>query len=1159
MESAPQENNKLEAKIPDKPITFRVRPYHWEWENDAVETGKTQVRAWALNEKNEPCLLRFDDYAIPCHVVLSRKAGYYDIEWDDEKAMAFHETICERLADYKIVPFRRRAHLKNLKPLYHIQVPDYEDAEGEELLEMIKNEEIGTDPVLVFYFASQKGVEALKRMLKYPVRVNTASRNFETRGTVVMSDFNAVDKLLTQVGLAQRHLPEKRALGHCQWFDFECQPLAEKKRMSKLKNEYKVKLSSVRVLPEEEAKHLSTLAKVFSFDIECNTPNHNKFPNLWDPRCPIEAISCALAFTDGSQPRSWSLVTGDCPPNRNPNNKIICCKDEIDLIMKLCLLIEKYDPEVLTGFNLAFDIEYMHARLSARLISWPQIGRLKDRDVDVKVETWDSSAYRNMKIAHFLGVNGRIVQDVYLEVYRNNRFPQYNLNYVANYYLGAGKVPLSYKDMFRLLDVHNAGMKAGPGTEKYSDYIQTGFYHHVNKLYDTVCKRAKDYQSVVYDAEKVLATYDLLMADPEVNELYKEGLAAIQKVVDYCDEDANLCVKLYPKLKMWINSIECSNIMCVNIYDLNTRGQQARCYQMLYREAIADGYYLNHKPAEKIPYEGGKVQDNEAGVHDEVQTIDFNSLYPSIMQAHNVCYTTTVPEALYKRLPKDACHVRTVNCTSEVDPDAGSDDEDEMDRPRRITGAKNGVYEFRWLKAEYREGLLPRMAKRLCVKRKEVQAEMKSCKDEGYKEVLDKRQNAYKVATNSIYGFTGANKLPLRQAAVAVTAWGRDYITQTSEFLKEKWNAYQVYGDTDSLMFITPDYVKNPSECDAVIKKICDEITALFPDAIIMKPEYCGRMFSIKKKKYIMWLYNQLGIYDYVLPVDKVASAVTKQIAYELCAVLGEETIPNALQGEIEEVTLEYVKTLSSHVRICDGLLAEKVNALASEHYQCSIGLTWRHIDFHTMTYIKKSIRGILSARRDNCKWASKTYDLLIDYIMAGASLYETLCFLRDRIALIMEGGVTHQELMVNKSVNAAYKNDNASMKLFADNMRALGKIIEPGERLYYLVIKGEDKDYLGNRMILEDVYLQSLETDTPYEIDYLYYVDKTLRKQADDLMFIAFERQLLALKSKITFVYGRTEDSYIRIINPVGLMVKMLQCGSTLDDFTQMLDQEMC
>lgn len=73
------------------------------------------------------------------------------------------------------------------------------------------------------------------------------------------------------------------------------------------------------------------------------------------------------------------------------------------------------------------------------------------------------------------------------------------------------------------------------------------------------------------------------------------------------------------------------------------------------------------------------------------------------------------------------------------------------------------------------------------------------------------------ISANSVYGFTGATigKLPCLAISSSVTAYGRQMIHKTQEFVEKEYcidngydyNAQVVYGDTDSVMvkFGCPD------------------------------------------------------------------------------------------------------------------------------------------------------------------------------------------------------------------------------------------------------------------------------------------------------------------------------------------------------------------
>lgn len=63
-------------------------------------------------------------------------------------------------------------------------------------------------------------------------------------------------------------------------------------------------------------------------------------------------------------------------------------------------------------------------------------------------------------------------------------------------------------------------------------------------------------------------------------------------------------------------------------------------------------------------YEGATVIEPKKGYYDSpIATLDFSSLYPSIMMAHNLCYTTLLDLETIKRLDlvKDRDYVQTPN------------------------------------------------------------------------------------------------------------------------------------------------------------------------------------------------------------------------------------------------------------------------------------------------------------------------------------------------------------------------------------------------------------------------------------------------------------------------------------------------------------------
>jgi len=132
-------------------------------------------------------------------------------------------------------------------------------------------------------------------------------------------------------------------------------------------------------------------------------------------------------------------------------------------------------------------------------------------------------------------------------------------------------------------------------------------------------------------------------------------------------------------------------------------------------------------------FEGATVIEPKRGYYnDPIATLDFSSLYPSIIMAHNLCYTTLLTIAKKKELNIQEDKITTTPSNSS------------------------------FIKSTVRKGILPEILEHLLAARKKAKAELKQETDPLKQKVLDGRQYALKVSANSVYGFTGAQmgKLP---------------------------------------------------------------------------------------------------------------------------------------------------------------------------------------------------------------------------------------------------------------------------------------------------------------------------------------------------------------------------------------------------------------
>ncbi|CCF57846.1 hypothetical protein KAFR_0D01990 [Kazachstania africana CBS 2517] len=168
-------------------------------------------------------------------------------------------------------------------------------------------------------------------------------------------------------------------------------------------------------------------------------------------------------------------------------------------------------------------------------------------------------------------------------------------------------------------------------------------------------------------------------------------------------------------------------------------------------------------PSSKAKYQGGLVFDPEKGLHKNyVLVMDFNSLYPSIIQEFNICFTTVQ---------------RNLHDINEMPEVPGEDNV---------------------------QGVLPRLLANLVARRREVKKIMKTEMDPHKLAQCDIRQQALKLTANSMYGCLGYvnSRFYAKPLAMLVTNKGREILMNTRQ-LAESMNLLVVYGDTDSVMIDT--------------------------------------------------------------------------------------------------------------------------------------------------------------------------------------------------------------------------------------------------------------------------------------------------------------------------------------------------------------------
>lgn len=328
-----------------------------------------------------------------------------------------------------------------------------------------------------------------------------------------------------------------------------------------------------------------------------------------------------------------------------------------------------------------------------------------------------------------------------------------------------------------------------------------------------------------------------------ITELFNGTPESRRRLAVYCLKDAYLPQRLMDKLMCLVNYTEMARVTGVPFNFLLSRGQQVKFISQLFRKALEQHLVIPNlrTDASDEQYEGATVIEPSRGYYDvPIATLDFASLYPSIIQAHNLCYTTLLNKTSVEKLKlkKDEDYIVTPNgdmfCTAKI-----------------------------------RKGLLSTILEELLGARKRAKKELAIETDPFRKAVLNGRQLALKISANSVYGITGATvgKLPCLAIASSTTSYGRQMIERTKEEVEKKYtvaNGYShdaqvIYGDTDSVMVkFGPKELDKAMELgqdaaayvsDKFIKPIKLEFEKVyFPYLLINKKRYAGLYWTGTEK-----------------------------------------------------------------------------------------------------------------------------------------------------------------------------------------------------------------------------------------------------------------------------------------------------------------------
>jgi DNA polymerase delta subunit 1 len=755
-------------------------------------------------------------------------------------------------------------------------------------------------------------------------------------------------------------------------------------------------------------------------------------------------------------------------------------KTEKKLLEEFSKKMRQIDPDIVTGWNIfGFDLEYIYRRLvvckcNPLAYYW---GRDTEHPVTLVTKRLASNALGS-NLLNMVPMFGRYVFDLFQEVKREQKFESYTLNNVSKVLLNDKKIDMPIKEMF----------------QRFARW------------------------KVSQDSEE------------------------LRSIGEYCIKDTLLPHRIMDRLCTIPNLIEMAKATWVPLNYLSERGQQIKVFSQIAKKAAELGFMIptKYQPKEDGPdekYKGATVLDADIGAYYEpVAALDFASLYPSIMMAHNLCYSTILLDG--------ATH-----------PD------------EELVGAARYVQNV--------PALLPEVLRELKQFRKQAKKDMAKSKGTPMEDVYNAKQLAYKVSMNSVYGFTGATKgfLPLVDIASSVTAKGREMIQQTKELVEREFDGARVrYGD--SVMPYTPvmiryktrehivpieklGYIWEPypgfnrkgtqkeqceldgniesfthlgwSRINRVIRHKCkkciyrvstyegscvdvtEDHSLLDENCEQVKPcdiKIGCRLLSCAGTETISEIYVLHESYDgFVYDIETesgsfqagsgqiiVKNTDSVMVQFDVGNLKGQDAIRKAWElGELASKKVQEILRDPNELELekvyCPYFLYSKKRYAARKWTLESDGTLESSVD----------VKGLQLVRRDTCPFVRNICKKVLDSILDSPDPRPVIQMVREARDTLLSGNVPIEELTLTRSLAAEYKSQNLAHVKVRDKIRERTPGSEPksGDRIPFVLLVTDKKQKAAYEKAEDPEWVK----DHGLALDYQHYFKNHMKKPVTDLL----------------------------------------------------------
>ena len=813
------------------------------------------------------------------------------------------------------------------------------------------------------------------------------------------------------------------------------------------------------------------------------------FPELEGDRVTMIG-STFLRYGDTEPYLNHCVVLGGCDPIEGAVVESV--SEERDMLLRWTDLVQKENPDIIIGYNIfGFDYEFMFRRSIENhcVEEFLQMSRRRgelcgkrnrDDASEIEIENTKIAIASGEYDLRYITMSGRLQIDMYSYFRRNFNLSSYKLDDVASQNISDDIVKIVdithpiHGECAELYTKNITGLHAGDFIHIEISTFTSDYYMNGKKFTVLDVVPQGDIKVLIIGGhhesnidKKKKVRWGMAKDDVSPQDIFRmsKGSDADRSIVaKYCIQDCNLVHHLLRKIDVLTEYMEMANLCSVPINFLVFRGQGIKLTSYVAKKCMEKGYLMPdlEKVGSDGGYEGAIVLPPKTKIYidEPVACVDYSSLYPSSMISQNYCHSSKVWAKEYdldgKLIKEEGEKDKAGNYVYyglskyeyvEVEFDTFEWRRNPARPAAKAVKTKVGKRVVCWAQLPNNEkSVMPSILMELLKAREDTKKKAKKVKDSDpfMANILDKRQVAYKVTANSLYGQCGARTSTFyeKDVAASTTASGRIMITYARRIVEEIYanricdtknhgqvmtNAEYVYGDTDSVFFI----------------------------------------FNLTNK-------------------DTGEKIIGKD-ALEITIELAQEAANYATMYLKPPMNLAYEKTLMPFA------------LLSKKRY---VGILYEE----DPNKGKLKYMGLSLKRRDSCDYLKDTYGQIINIIMKGGSVSDATQYLDRSLNDLIAGTVSMDKLAITKSLRSYYKNpQQIAHRVLADRIgqRDPGNMPKAGDRMKFLHIATNNKKALQGEKIETPEFI----VENRLKIDYNFYITNQLMKPLCQFLGLALEQ----------------------------------------------------